>query len=114
MQSADRTSHAANAFINGKNIIINNIYILENIWVYCSDKIRERYNRRITKYQEIAAVLVNVSTVILIYILVDFTGLGYMHNVLGNSQFRICCLVLVVEGMITELTSVTFCPLGMF
>ena len=66
---------------------------------YFPDKVRERYNRQITKYQEIAAVSVNVSTVIIIYILVNYTQLGYMHNNLANYTFRICCLVLVVQGI---------------
>ena len=60
---------------------------------------RERYNRKITKYQEIAAVSVNVLTVIIIFILVNYTQMGYMHNNLENSTFNICCLVLVAQGI---------------
>ena len=46
---------------------------------------------------------------VIIYILVNFTGLGYMHNILGNRQFRIVCLVLVVEGVISYFSLLLEC-----
>ena len=63
------------------------------------DEIRARHRSRIVRCQEVAAVVLNLSTVTIIHLLVNYSGLGYMHNILENRQFNICCLVLLVQGI---------------
>ena len=69
------------------------------IFLFHSDEIRDRHSSRVTRWQEVAAVTVNLVTVTIIYLLVNWSGLGYMQNILENGEFNICCLVLLVQGI---------------
>ena len=64
------------------------------------DSIRESFKLKILKIQQLIGTLINLITVFIVFIIVNYTSIGYMENKLNNNTFNVYCTVLVVLGIL--------------
>ena len=63
-----------------------------------SDINRESYRRKVTTYQDMGALSVYGVAVVITYILVTFTKMGYMDNMMDSNTFLSYFLFIILQG----------------
>ena len=71
-------------------------YLTEKVFTYYKS-----YQRKIIRYQVIISTLIIMVTVLLIWILVNFTSYNYNPNIFSNLDFNVFCVVLLILGILT-------------
>ena len=63
-----------------------------------SDINRESYRRKVLRYQDFGALSVYGVAVVITYILVTFTNMGYMDNMMDSNTFLSYFLFILIQG----------------
>ena len=63
-----------------------------------SDNNRESYRRKVLRYQDLGALSVYGVAVVITYILVTFTTMGYMDNMMDSNTFLSYFLFILIQG----------------
>lgn len=63
-----------------------------------SDINRESYRRKVLRYQDLGALSVYGVAVVITYILVTFTKMGYMDNLMDSNKFLSFFLFILIQG----------------